>query len=251
MNLVALIAALLCACANFALAAPFTELRRQRAAERARARSSSPLILANGSAAATKSRTSTNWSGAYLTGEGFLSVTGEITVPVPKPGTNTAGEDSTASAWVGIGGYTCKDTILQTGIDLNISKLDFVTYDAWFEWFPEVTHTFTDMVIIAGDTITMTVAANGTTGGTATILNQHSGQQKVAEFVWEPDLCQTSVEWIVEDMKKLDGTLYPFANFQNVAFTNTVAQTGSQFLGVKDATVVDIIVDYATAFRTR
>lgn len=92
MNFLALLAALLCAGLHLhlALAAPFTELRRQRAAAE-HVRRSSPLNLTdpgNG----THPGTSKNWAGAMLSGQGFVSVTADITVPVPKPGYNTAGK---------------------------------------------------------------------------------------------------------------------------------------------------------------
>ncbi|KAK7914973.1 Bcacp1 [Apiospora marii] len=240
MRFIALIAALLCAILHLALAAPFTELRRQRAADRA-ARRSSPLIPAKGADPNARSRTSSNWGGAILKGEGVVSVTGEFTVPVPKPGTNTAGKDSSATVWVGIDGdESCPGALLQTGVDMMISKLDFVTYIAWFEWFPQPPSTFDNMVIVAGDKVTMTITTDGTSSGSATIINQSNGYRSTIVFFGEPDLCLTTAEWIVEDYEQGDGSMVPFANFGSVAITNTYAQVGSQYVGVKDAQVIDI-----------
>lgn len=60
---------------------------------------------------------STNWAGAVLTGSGYKTVVGTITVPTPKvPSGGSSSTTYSASAWVGIDGDSCQTAILQTGV---------------------------------------------------------------------------------------------------------------------------------------
>lgn len=88
--------------ANAALAARFTEKRRERNAARLARRQGSPRLPATDSqgleinAADSANGTlneeySSNWAGAVLIGSGYKSVTGTFVVPTPK----SAGSSST------------------------------------------------------------------------------------------------------------------------------------------------------------
>ncbi|KAK8016679.1 aspergillopepsin-2 [Apiospora rasikravindrae] len=236
-------ALLLCA-TTFALAAPLTEQRRARAAQRALG--SRPLIPADGildAAAGNGNNThvqySSNWAGAVLIGNGYTSVTGTIVVPTPKAGAGTGGRASSASAWVGIDGDTCSTSILQTGIDFTYTNGQ-VSYDAWYEWFPDYAYNFNGISIKAGDTVTMTVTASSKTGGTAVIQNESTGQTATHTFAAQSAaLCETNAEWIVEDFES-GGSLVPFANFGTVTFTGASARSGGGTVGVNGATIIDI-----------
>ena len=70
-----------------------------------------------------------NWGGAILEGSGFTAASATVSVPEGGGGASAAG-----SAWVGIDGATCQTAILQTGIDWYGDG----TFDAWYEWYPEV-----------------------------------------------------------------------------------------------------------------
>ncbi|KAK8132338.1 aspergillopepsin [Apiospora kogelbergensis] len=233
-------------CANVAIGAPFTELRRERAAARAAARNSGsqPMILASGDRIAdsgnnTNAQYSSNWAGAVLIGNGYTSVTGTIVVPTPKAGTGANGRSSSASAWVGIDGDTCSSSILQTGVDFTYQNGQ-VSFDAWYEWFPDYAYNFDAISIQAGDTVTMTVTASSKTGGTAVIHNQSTGQTVTHSFsAQSAALCETNAEWIVEDFES-NGALVPFANFGTVTFTGASATTNSGKVGVNGATIIDI-----------
>ncbi|CAG8231210.1 unnamed protein product [Penicillium olsonii] len=187
---------------------------------------------------------SANWAGAVLIGKGYTSVTGETIVPIPKP---PHGADSTtgycASAWVGIDGDTCSTAILQTGIDMCVQG-GVVSYDAWYEWFPDYSHNFIGIIISAGDSIRMTVEATSTSSGSAIIENLSTGMSVTHQFpsAIGASLCETNAEWIVEDFSISTG-LVPFADFGTVVFTNTVASAGDDQFGPSEAVIIDIAQD--------
>ncbi|KAI1771265.1 peptidase A4 family-domain-containing protein [Hypoxylon cercidicola] len=229
-------------CANLVVAAPNTAMRRQRAAERA-SRASNTLQPVEGELGIAGSNGtahpdySSNWAGAVLIGSGYRTVTGTIVVPTPRiPSGGSRSTSYSASAWVGIDGDTCQTSILQTGVDFTV-RGSSVSYDAWYEWFPDYAYDFTGITIRAGDTITMTVTASSTSAGTAVIENVTTGQRVSHSFSGETDrLCQTNAEWIVEDFSS-GGSLVSFADFGTVTFTGASVNGGT---GVNGATIIDI-----------
>lgn len=237
---------------TLALAAPLTAHRQalhaSRQANRAFGRGSSrPLrpgtadvLYINGT---SHEEYSANWAGAVLIGNGFDFVTGEATVPVPKPA--RGGDDRTnycASAWVGIDGDTCNTAILQTGIDMCVQG-GVVSSSAWFEWFPDYSHDF-DIKISTGDVVKMTVEANSTNSGTAIIQNLSTGISINHQFpvTLGARLCETNAEWIVEDFSINTG-LAPFANFGTVSFLNAVASAGGNRSSPSGGVVMEIYQD--------
>jgi hypothetical protein len=213
-------------CAEAALAARFTQQRRERAAKRALERTSLPRIPADDSTVEgidlgneTHVSYSTNWAGAVLIGTGYKSVTGTIVVPTPEtPSGGSSRTEYAASAWVGIDGDTCQTSILQTGVDFYVEGSE-VAFDAWYEWYPDYAYTFSGITISAGDTVTMTVTATSTTAGTAVIKNVTKGTTVTHSFSGQTDaLCETNAEWIVEDFSS-GNSLVPFADFGTVTFT--------------------------------
>lgn len=126
-------AATVLALAGIAAALPAAEIdlgdgvklvrREPRSLNRRAARQSHPKIPAeNFKSEGTANDTahvsySTNWAGAVLTGTGYKTVIGTITVPTPKiPSGGSSGTTYSASAWVGIDGDSCQTAILQTGL---------------------------------------------------------------------------------------------------------------------------------------
>ncbi|KAH9940060.1 aspergillopepsin [Epithele typhae] len=216
-----------------ALAVPTSSERfASRAARRAAGlnRQSRPKIASSGlSAEFTNSSNvdySSNWSGAVLVASTatYKSVTGTFTVPSPKEPSGGSGEHS-ASAWVGIDGDTCGTAILQTGLDFTISGSS-VSYDAWYEWYPDYAYDFSGISFSSGDTVTVTVTATSKTAGTAKITNVSTGKSVSHSFSGQPSLCEYNAEWIVEDFEE-GSSLVPFANFGTVTFTNAKATTNS------------------------
>ncbi|KAH7390400.1 concanavalin A-like lectin/glucanase domain-containing protein [Cadophora sp. MPI-SDFR-AT-0126] len=246
-----------------ALAAPGTALRRSRAA-----RKSNPINRINKPELTniTEVEYSSNWAGAVLIGTGYTSVTGTFTVPSPT----TAGS---GSAWVGIDGDTCGTAILQTGVDWTRSGSK-ITYDAWYEWYPDYAYDFSGITISAGDVITVTVTASSKTAGTAVVKNTTTGPSissphhpftqidqpsnlisKISitdlKFLGKSvthtfsneaslgSLCEYNAEWIVEDFES-GGSLVSFANFGSVTFSGASAVKSGTSVGVTGATIIDI-----------
>jgi len=179
---------------------------------------------------------SSNWAGAvwdtYPSGT-FKAVTGTFVVPTPSA------PDGSASAWVGIDGDTCGNAILQTGIDFNYNG-GSISFDAWYEWYPDYAYTFSGIPISAGDTIKLTVTASSTTSGTAVIQNVSTGKTVSKSLSSSYALCEQNAEWIVEDYSE-GGGLVPFCDFGTVAFTNAYATTKSgSKVSPNGATVIDI-----------
>jgi len=176
---------------------------------------------------------SSNWAGAVLVGTGYTSVTAEFKAPSPT----TAGS---GSAWVGIDGDTCSTAILQTGIDWTYSG-GSVTYDAWYEWYPDYAYDFSGISISAGNTIKTTVTASSLTGGTAVIENVSTGKSVTHTFSGQSQgsLCETNAEWIVEDFES-GGSQVSFANFGSVTFTGASAISNGKTVGTTGAEILDI-----------
>ncbi|KAH9940061.1 acid proteinase [Epithele typhae] len=198
---------------------------------------SSSDIAATGNT--THAEFSSNWSGAVLVqGSGtFKSVTGTFTIPTPKEPSGGSGTHS-ASAWVGIDGDTCGTAILQTGIDFTVSGTR-TSFDAWFEWFPDFAHDFSGISLSPGNSITVSVVATSTTGGTATIVNHSTGQTVSHTFSGQPALCQENAEWIVEDFES-GNSLVPLANWGTVTFTGASAGTSSGTVTPSGATIINM-----------
>ncbi|KAI2463124.1 peptidase A4 family-domain-containing protein [Annulohypoxylon bovei var. microspora] len=233
-------------CANVVLAAPGTEYRRQRAADRIAERrlgrtSNTIQRVDNELGVSTKNNShveySSNWAGAVLIGTGYKTVTGTFTVPTPKvPSGGSSSTTYSASAWVGIDGDTCDTAILQTGVDFTV-KGSSVSFDAWYEWYPDYAYDFSGIPIKAGDTITVTVTASSKSAGSAVIENVTTGKTVTHSFSGESDaLCETNAEWIVEDFES-GGSLVSFANFGTVEFTGASVNGGTTPSG---STIIDI-----------
>jgi len=237
MQLLSLASALLLA--GSAIAAPGTAMRKERHRQRAaNSRNSNPNnrleVGTKGPANETNVQYSGNWAGAVLIGTGYKSVTGTFTVPTPT----TTGS---GSAWVGIDGDTCGTAILQTGVDWTKSGSS-ITYDAWYEWYPDYAYDFSGITIAAGNVITVTVTASSKTAGVATIKNVSTGKTVTHSFSNEGSLgslCETNAEWIVEDFDS-GGSQVAFANFGSVTFTGASAVGSAGTVGVTGATIIDI-----------
>ncbi|KAK2074778.1 hypothetical protein P8C59_008959 [Phyllachora maydis] len=179
---------------------------------------------------------STNWAGAVLVGKDYKTVKGTFIVPTPKvpSGASSSGTHS-ASAWVGIDGDTCQTAILQTGLDFTVAG-GAVSYDAWYEWYPDYAYNFAGFAIAAGDSITVTAASTSKTAGSVTITNNSKGKTVTHSFAGAPGaLCNANAEWIVEDFEQ-GGSLVPFADFGAVTFTGlSPSPSGAQVLDIQQS----------------
>jgi len=240
--------------AGAALAAPRGGLAERVKARALRAHLSHPLLPAISIGGLDRENTSHveysgNWAGAVIesppAGQTFNGVSAVFTVPTPSAPSGSRSGFSAASAWVGIDGDTYQKAILQTGIDFTVDEDGSVSYDAWYEWYPDYAYDFPGFLISAGDVISLSVAASSSSKGTVVIENQTTGQ-KVTKTLSAPSASSTlggqNAEWIVEDFEQ-NGQLVPFADFGTVVFTDAVAQTASETIDLSGATILDIRQD--------
>ncbi|KAJ2980218.1 hypothetical protein NUW58_g7006 [Xylaria curta] len=228
--------------ASAAVINPSFSQRRQRAGEPSLRRTGLPQVLDGGLDSlridnTTHAEYTSNWAGAVLIGTGYTTVSGTIVVPKPSvPPGGSSTRTYYASAWVGIDGSTCQSAILQTGVDFS-AKGGTVTYEGWYEWYPDYSYRFANFKITGGDVITMTATATGKNSGSVTLENKTTGQSVTHVFTNQVgDLCQTNAEWIVEDFSQ-GNSLVPFANFGTVVFTNASV---NGVAGLDKAVIYDI-----------
>jgi len=189
---------------------------------------------------------SSNWSGAVIesppSGETFNAVSGTFTVPTPSvPSDGSDSSSYAASAWVGIDGDTYTNAILQTGVDFTVTDSGDVSYDAWYEWYPNYAIDFS-LSVSAGDVISLSVVATTTTSGTATIENETTGETASIDLTSTSALGGQNAEWIVEDFEEGD-SLVAFADFGTVVFTSATASTAASSEDASGATLIDIESD--------
>lgn len=186
---------------------------------------------------------SSNWSGVVLEQPSsgyFKSATGRFTVPTPKH-VGSAGTES-SSAWVGIDGDSCASGLLQAGIDFTVTSSGAVSYDAWYEWYPDYAYDFSNFAVSAGNVIQVDITATSTTKGTVKLTNVSTGKS-VSQTLSAPSgsvLCRQNAEWIVEDFEQ-NGSLVALSNFGTVVFTQASAALstgGTEGLG--SATIIDL-----------
>jgi len=214
---------------------------KDRVARRREGRQSQPLnhieSTAVGSSNISNVQYSSNWAGAVLiaTSATYKTVTGTFVVPTPSvPSGGSSSTAYSASAWVGIDGDTCDTAILQTGVDFTIQS-GKVSYDAWYEWYPDYAYDFSGITISAGNTIKLTVTATSTKAGSAVIENVSTGVTVTKALTSTAALCETNAEWIVEDYEE-GSSLVPLADWGTVTFTGASASG----VGPSGATIIDI-----------
>lgn len=135
---------------------------------------------------------------------------------------------------------------MQTGLAMRNSD-GKLKYSAWYQWYPNRNHEFSDIQFTPGDSVTLTITASSESNGTFVIENNTKGTS-VSHTSTDrtPHLCGNSAEWIVEDFS-VGGSLIPFANFGSVTFTNATTVTGN---GTKFGPADAILVDIATGSRS-
>jgi len=175
-----------------------------------------------------------NWAGAVQIGNGYNKVQGTITVPRV-----TGSSGSAASAWVGIDGDTCQSAILQTGISFYADG----SFDAWYEWIPDYSYSFSGFSVHVGDQIKMEVDASSKTAGIATLSNLTTGKKVSHSFTTPPStLCETNAEWIVEAFQEGNSQVV-LADFGTVTFTDASASGTGGTISPNGAQVLDISPD--------
>ncbi|EEA27279.1 hypothetical protein TMatcc_004431 [Talaromyces marneffei ATCC 18224] len=179
------------------------------------------------SAATLGTYTFTNWAGAFLRNTAVTSVTGTFVIPKPSmPAGGNSGTSYCGCAWVGLDGISnfCPNGgLIQAGVNWCVEN-GVTSFAAWHEWWPAEAMQYWDNVSVsAGDSITVTITASNTEAGSATLINNTTGQR--VRFVWTyktPSLCEATAEWIVEDYS-IGNNLVAFADYGSVTFTGNSA----------------------------
>ncbi|KAL7925252.1 peptidase G1 [Trichoderma austrokoningii] len=195
---------------------------------------------------------SNNWSGIAILELGITEVTGSITVPVPKlpPG----GDPNTAYcgvAWVGIDGWFNGD-LIQTGVLWCISE-NQVSYNAWYEYLPDTITFFDGVTISAGSVVAVNATKTGDNSGITTLTVDGTTVSHTFSGQSAP-VPGSSAEWIVEDyfLSLEEGTLVPFADFGNVAFTDMSAIVNGAAITPADGSwlIIDMVQNNTTLTST-
>lgn len=182
--------------------------------------------------AATRTASSSNWSGYAVTGASYADVT--ATWSEPRADCKAAEGGLTASAfWVGLGGDSASsDALEQAGTEADCSAQGAASYFAWYELVPAAAVRVA-LPVAPGDRIRATVSVAGTR---VTLrlenLTTHSSHLSVVAMA-EPDT--SSAEWIAEAPSAVTGggtEVLPLTDFGSVMFaaahaTTSSGQTGS------------------------
>lgn len=166
-----------------------------------------------------KRGTSTNWSGYGVPASGAMDVQGSWIQPAV---TCASGENSWASPWIGIDGYT-SNTVEQIGTDGDCSN-GKPTYYAWYEMYPKPFVTIKNIEVNPGDKFSARVQTSGNGSYTLTLnkLDPNTNQvlQTTGPIVQSSKKSKnSSVEWVMEG--PYNGLL---TNFGTVTFTDAKAK---------------------------
>ena len=197
---------------------------------------------------------SANWSGYIVpSATPVTSVSGQFTVPTLNcKKTPTAGE----AVWVGTGGASAHDDLLQTGVVSDCIGGTQVENPGWWEEYPQLpAQLFTGMTVTPGDQIeasvtqgsdlTWTTRLDDLTTGVSGVM--HTGDHWGMVLDSDPTVFTAmlgdastitysgghTAEWIVEDYATHAG-LVPFADFGKVTFTNLTTNLPTWALTTKE-----------------
>ncbi len=159
--------------------------------------------------------TSGNWAGYDVTGSGFTSVSATWTQPSVQPNYSV---DTASSFWVGLDGDG-SSTVEQCGTEAD-STGGVVSYDAWYEMYPDYEVPIDGMTISPGDVMTGTVTTDGAGDFTLTISDDTTGHSYETDQYSDsaPDY---SAEVIAEaPTNGATGNLFPLSDFGTVDFAD-------------------------------
>ncbi|HZT93790.1 MAG TPA: G1 family glutamic endopeptidase [Gaiellaceae bacterium] len=165
--------------------------------------------------------TSLNWSGYASFNSTFSDVKGSWT----QPAATCNGKSTYSSFWVGLDGYS-SSTVEQLGTEADCSHGKPVYY-AWWEMYPNVSHTIGFFTVTPGVTYTAEVQSAGGDNVTLTL----SGGGNTPFTITTPlglDPSLSSAEWIAEAPSTCAKSCreLPLTDFGTVSFTGASANGG-------------------------
>ena len=159
--------------------------------------------------------TSGNWAGYDVTGGGFTSVSATWTQPSVQPNYSI---DTASSFWVGLDGDG-SSTVEQCGTEAD-STGGVVSYDAWYEMYPDYEVPIDGMTISPGDVMTGTVTTDGAGDFTMTISDDTTGHSYETDQ-YSDSAQDYSAEVIAEaPTNGATGNLFPLSDFGTVDFAD-------------------------------
>jgi Peptidase A4 family len=161
---------------------------------------------------------SLNWSGYASFNSTFTDVKGSWR----QPAATCNGKSTYSSFWVGLDGYN-SSTVEQLGTEADCSHGKPVYY-AWWEMFPNVSHTIGAFTVTPGDTYTAEVQSAGGDDFTLTISGGGNNPFTLTtQLGLEPSL--SSAEWIAEapSMCAKSCRELPLTDFGTVNFSGASA----------------------------
>ncbi|EFW99492.1 aspergillopepsin-2 [Grosmannia clavigera kw1407] len=186
-----------------------------------------------------------SWSGVVVQpGAGdIVGVSATFALPnvkLPTDGAQVKATTHTASAWVGIDGYSCGTGLWQAGVDGNVDESGAVSWYAWYEWYPAGTIVVDLGDLGVGDKIFVNVTASSTTHGSVYMENLAAGKSFSKDVTSTDELCLADAEWIQEDLVA-DSTAEGQADFGTITFANATAYTKTGTLPpTSDTNLMDI-----------
>ena len=197
------------------------------------------------------SRSSRNWSGAYITPiprpHRFVQAVGRWVVPnvaapvVPPSGIDPLNVEYRSSTWIGIGGKQSYDSLPQIGTH-QILVLEngqpTLKFEAWWQWWiknrpgHDVPMTITNFDVQPGDGIlaSMTVEAPGPGDVRFILMNQRTGVLVAFKVQAPANILPVgaTVEWVHERPSR-NRVLFPLPHCSDVVFSNCLAWNASGF----------------------
>jgi hypothetical protein len=179
-----------------------------------------PAFASEDSNSSISTSLSANWTGYVAdSGNNYTSVTGTWVVP----SVSTSQQVAADATWVGIGGMSGRNDLIQAGTQAIIQN-GSITYTAWYETLPQVS-VATPLTVHAGDTITTTLNESSQNMWAITIADVTTNQQYSTTIPYASSL--SSAEWIQEMPSTEQGSL-PLDTFSSIPFTNaSTMQNGS------------------------
>jgi hypothetical protein len=169
--------------------------------------------------------TSSNWSGYAARGGSFTSVAGTWTVPeisLDSP----FGADA---AWVGIGGLRSRD-LIQAGTQQMSTGSGSVTYQAWVEKLPDVSHPV-PLVVLPGHTVSVSIDLQDTDLWLISMTNHTTGQSLLKTEQYTSTL--SSAEWI-QEAPFARRRILPLTEFGSITFSAGSAVRDGVSLSIAD-----------------
>lgn len=169
---------------------------------------SSVVTVANTDPAPGAKR-SQNWAGYYTNARAITSVSATWQVPRVAMPTN-----SDSSTWLGIGGIR-SPSLIQAGTDQGVQN-GTPYYFAWYELLPDLPHTFNNIDLLPGDTVTFSITTTGNNAWQISVHDRDANANDSASVTYAS--CGCSAEWI-EEAPSVKGKETTLANFTSVTFT--------------------------------